>query len=129
MGLSQITETLHELPGGIKPVVRFTTYCPQLIMNSFRGFDHEYFVPKELYQRVIEKCLSFDITILSKDLNQESTFTNILVRLHFFDGAWEYDCQYFEHRSFSHQGIWYSQRFHIFFRVEDKSFWLPMLIE
>ena len=85
-----------------------------MVMNYFGGFDHEYFVPKELYQRVFEKCLSFDITILSKDLNKESSFTNILIRFRLFDGARKYDRQYFEHRSFIHQGIWNFEKPHKF---------------
>ena len=98
-------------------------------MNYFRGVDHEYFVPKELYQRVFEKCLSFDITILSEDLNKESTLTNILIRLYLFDGTREYDRQHLKHRSIIHQYIWSFQRLHKSFCVEDEAFWLPMLIE
>ena len=129
MSLTQIIETLHELSRGTKPVAGVTTYCPQMVMNNLRDFDHEYFVPKELYQRVFEKCLSFDITILSEDLNQESTLTNILIRLHLFDGTREYDRQHLKHRSIIHQGIWSFQRLHKSFCVEDEAFWLPMLIE
>ena len=129
MSLTQIIETLNELPGGIKSIVGVAAYSSQMVVSNFRDFDHEYFVPKELYQRVLEKCLSFDITILSKDLNQESTLTSILIRFHLPNGAWKYDRQYFEHRSFIHQGIWYFQGLHKLFCVEDETVWLPMLIE